>query len=67
MPLTRDRRDNTATVSLFNFDNRWSMLNVYVSWFLKLQLLRLFFTRFVDFSQFEIASVSTGIVENESK
>ena len=43
------------------------MLNVPVSSLLKLQLPRLFFTCFVEFSHFEFASVPTGIVENEFK
>ena len=62
-----DRHEKVGTSSLFNFSNRWSMLNVSASWLLKLQLSRLFFTRSVDVSHFEIASVSTGAAENESK
>ena len=66
MPSTSDRYDNTVTVSLFNFDNRRSMLNVSVRRLLKLQLSRLFSTRSVDFSHFEIPSLSTGMVETKS-
>ena len=48
------------------FDNRWTTVNVSISWLLNLQLSRLFFTRSVDLSLFEIASESTGRLENES-
>ena len=67
IPSIGDRHEKAGTLSLSNFANRWSMLNVSASWLLKLQLTRLFFTRSVDVSHFEIASVSTGAAENESK
>ena len=66
MPSIGDKQDKTATVSLFSFDNRWSTVNVSVSWLLNLQLSRFFFTRSVDLWLFEIASESTGRLENES-
>ena len=61
-----DKQDKTATVSLFSFDNRRSTVNVSGSWLLNLQLSRFFFTRSVDLWLFEIASESTGRLENES-
>ena len=66
MPSIGDNQDKTATVSIFSFDNRWSTVNVSISLLLNLELSRFFFTCSVDLSLFEIASESTGRLENES-
>ena len=64
---TIDWIDIFFTKSEFSLDSKWSMVNVYVSSFLKLQLSILFSTRSVVLLHFDTASESTGTAGYLSK